>query len=79
MMKNVAWVMSSIHPYADDEKIARAYGEWYHIASLPEDAEMIYVALYANNHQPLVVDGEPISDMVLVSDLMMADDMVSMK
>ncbi len=67
------------HLYVDDEKIARAYGEWYHIASLPEDAEMIYVALYANNHQPLVVDGKPISDMVLVSDLMTADDMASLQ
>ena len=67
------------HLYVDDVKIARAYGEWYHIASLPEDAEMIYVALYANNHQPLTVDGEPISDRVLVSDLAMADDMASMQ
>ena len=59
------------HLYVDDVKIARLYGEWYHLESLPDNAEMISVSLYANNHQPLAVDGVPISDMVMVADLMM--------
>ncbi len=58
------------HLYVDDEKVARIYGEWYHLDSLPEDAQQVYVSLYANNHQPLVVDGEPIADVVMVGDLM---------
>ncbi len=57
------------HIYVDGEKIARIYGEWYHMSSLPEGAEMISVSLYANNHQPLAVDGIPVSDMVILSNL----------
>lgn len=72
------------HLYVDGEKIARLYGEWYHVSDLPEDAAMISVALYANNHQPLAVDGDPISDMVMLSDTMtdngaMDDEMASMQ
>jgi hypothetical protein len=58
------------HLYIDGEKVARIYGEWYHLASLPEDAQMISVSLYANNHQPLAVDGEGITDMVMIADTM---------
>jgi uncharacterized surface protein with fasciclin (FAS1) repeats len=57
------------HLYIDDVKIARIYGEWYHLESLPEGAQMISVSLYANNHQPLAIDGETISDMVMVDDI----------
>ena len=60
------------HLYIDGEKIARIYGEWYHLESLPTDAEMITVSLYANNHQTLSIDGEAISDVVLVDDMMVA-------
>jgi uncharacterized surface protein with fasciclin (FAS1) repeats len=58
------------HLYIDDEKIARIYGEWYHLASLPDDAQMISVALYANNHQPIAVDGVQVTDMVMIDDIM---------
>ncbi len=60
------------HLYIDGEKIARVYGEWYHLESLPDGAEMISVTLYANNHQTLAVDGEAVTDMVMVADLMAA-------
>jgi uncharacterized surface protein with fasciclin (FAS1) repeats len=60
------------HLYIDDLKIARIYGEWYHLASLPEDAKMISVSLYANNHQPLAVDGEQIADTVMVDEILAA-------
>jgi hypothetical protein len=58
------------HLYIDDVKVARVYGEWYHLESLPEDAQMISVSLYANNHQPLAVDGEQVTDMVMIADMM---------
>ena len=58
------------HLYIDGNKIARIYGEWYHLDELPEDAQMISVGLYANNHQPLAVDGVAITDMVMVTDSM---------
>ena len=57
------------HLYVDDVKVARLYGEWFHLESLPDDAEMISVALYANNHRPLAMDGVEITDMVMVADL----------
>lgn len=57
------------HLYVDGEKIARIYGEWYHLTTLPEDAEMVSVMLYANNHQPLAIDGEEVSAMVMIEDL----------
>lgn len=58
------------HLYIDGVKISRIYGEWYHLDSLPDDAEMVSVSLYANNHQPLTVDGVEVSDMVMVADMM---------
>ena len=58
------------HLYVDDVKVARIYGEWYHLESLPDEAQMISVSLYANNHQPLAVDGAQITDMVMVADMM---------
>ena len=67
------------HLYVDDVKVARVYGEWFHLDNVPEDAEMVSVALYANNHQPLAVDGEPINDMVMLADMAMDDDMASMQ
>lgn len=54
------------HLYIDDTKIARIYGEWYHLEALPEAAQMISVGLYANNHQPLAVDGLPLTDEVII-------------
>lgn len=62
------------HLYVDGEKIARVYGEWYHLDPLSPDVEMVSVALYANNHQPLAVDGEPIADMVMIADLILANE-----
>ena len=58
------------HLYIDDVKVARIYGEWYHLESLPEDAQMITVSLYANNHQALAVDNVEITDTVMVVDVM---------
>lgn len=49
------------HLYVDGVKLARLYGEWHHLPTLPPDAETLTVALYANNHQGFAVDGKLIS------------------
>lgn len=56
------------HLYIDDVKITRLYGEWYYLESVPEDSEMIWVGLYANDHRALGVDGEPITASVMLGD-----------
>ncbi|MCY3833628.1 MAG: hypothetical protein OXG85_11470 [Chloroflexi bacterium] len=57
------------HLYVDGVKLARLYGEWHHLSTLPPDAEALAVTLYANNHQAFAVNGEIISDSVRLSDL----------
>ena len=57
------------HLYVDGVKLARLYGEWHHLPTLPPDAEVLTVALYANNHQGFAVDGEKISASVRLADL----------
>ncbi|MCY4537415.1 MAG: hypothetical protein OXE52_04200 [Chloroflexi bacterium] len=58
------------HLYVDGVKIARLYGEWYHLGALPADAEVLTVALYANDHSPFTVDGLPVSASLLLVDVM---------
>ncbi len=61
------------HLYVDGEKIARLYGEWHHLGALPEDAEVLRVALYANDHSPFTVDGLPVSDSLTLVDATQED------
>lgn len=49
------------HVYIDGDKIARAYGPWLHIASIPDHARALTVTLNASDHSTLAVNGEPIS------------------
>ena len=56
------------HLYVDGVKVARIYGEWHHLSSLPEDAETVSVTLYANDHRAFAVDGVTVSASVAVSD-----------
>ena len=49
------------HLYANGTKLARIYGAWYHIGSLPKGDVDIRVALYSNDHKALTADGQPIS------------------
>ena len=58
------------HLYVDGVKIARLYGEWHHLGALPAEAETLTVTLYANDHSPFTVDGEPVSDSLVLADLM---------
>lgn len=55
------------HLYIDGVKIARLYGEWYHLPSLPDAAEVVSVTLYANDHSAFAIDGLPVSAFVEVS------------
>jgi len=57
------------HLYVDGVKLARLYGEWHHLPTLPPDAEVLTVSLYANNHQGFAVDGNIISSSVRLADL----------
>ena len=48
------------HIYVNGEKLARVYGPWFHIASLPDGAK-VNVTLNANDHSTLAVDDVPLS------------------
>jgi hypothetical protein len=54
------------HVYVNDVKIARLYGNWMHIAALPDAAE-VSVTLNTNEHQTYSVDGKAISAAVVAS------------
>lgn len=54
------------HIYVNGEKIARQYGEWFHIAAMPEGRNEIAVTLNSNDHRELQVDGEPVRASVMV-------------
>ena len=49
------------HVYVNGTKIARLYGEWMHIESLPEGEVTLQVTLNSNDHRPLAVAGQTIS------------------
>lgn len=53
------------HVYVDGEKVGRVYGEWMHLPVEPGRHE-VRVDLNANDHSPLLLDGEPIEDTVTV-------------
>ena len=46
--------------YVNGQKIGRLYGGATHIGALPEGDLEIMVAAYSNDHQPYVVDGQPV-------------------
>ena len=48
------------HVYLDGIKLARIYGAWHHLATLPDNGELT-VALTANDHSPLVVGSTPVA------------------
>ena len=49
------------HVYVNGEKIARAYGEWFHIEALPTGPVEVEVVLNSNDHRALVVGDMPLS------------------
>lgn len=48
------------HVYADGHKLARVYGDWFHIADLDAGEVEIKVALYANDHSVLALGETPL-------------------
>jgi hypothetical protein len=46
------------HIYVDDQKIARLYGPWFHLADLPAGQHTVRVSLNANNHDAMTFNGE---------------------
>ncbi len=55
------------HVYVNDEKIARLYGPWLHIPSLPQGNVEVTVELNANTHEPLYVGDTPLRQVITVS------------
>lgn len=49
------------HVYVNGDKLGRLYGEWMHIASLPQGEVEIAVTLNSNNHSQLAVAGKPVA------------------
>jgi hypothetical protein len=54
------------HVYVDGEKVARIYGEWYHLTGLTPGTHEVTVSLNANTHAPYAVDGVEIADSVTI-------------
>lgn len=56
------------HLYINDKKIARIYGEWYHIDSnyLMKESNTVTVTLNANDHSDWVKDGKHIQDVTTI-------------
>lgn len=55
------------HLYANGVKIARVYGRWYHIPTLPSGEVELEVVLNSNQHQTLMYDGEPIAALIAIT------------
>jgi hypothetical protein len=55
------------HVYVNGEKISRAYGEWLHLAQIPEQGPItIRVTLNANDHTGWSIDGQPLAAEITV-------------
>ena len=49
------------HLYLNGEKIARVYGEWYHIPNLEPGTHTLRVVLNSHDHKDLMVNGQVIA------------------
>ncbi len=56
------------HVHVNGRKIARLYGPWMHIGTLPEGEVEILITLNANDHRLLSVNGVTIEARVLLGD-----------
>lgn len=54
------------HLYVNGKKIARLYGNWYHLAELPPGVNEVTVSLNTNGHETLTFNGQPIQDTVTI-------------
>lgn len=56
--------MGHAHLYVDGQKIARLYGNWFHISEFPKDAKSLEITLNSNNHRPFFVNNSIISSII---------------
>lgn len=49
------------HLYINGEKITRLYSRWYYLENLQQGSSVVSVALNANDHGPLVLNGQAVS------------------
>ncbi|MGJ8544004.1 MAG: hypothetical protein ACSHWZ_01085 [Sulfitobacter sp.] len=54
------------HIYVNGRKLSRLYGDWMHLAALPQGAVEVKVSLNANDHRPLTVAGKEIAAQVTI-------------
>lgn len=54
------------HVFVNGQKLARLYGEWLHIDSLPKGDVEVEVSLNTNDHRPLAIDGALITAKTMV-------------
>jgi hypothetical protein len=54
------------HLYVNGDKVARVYGKWYYLDTLPIGENTLTITLNSNTHAPLSFDGEPVSATVVV-------------
>lgn len=57
------------HVYVNGVKVARVYGEWFHLSSgdLAEGENTVEVTLNANNHGEWLYNGQHVSDVFVLS------------
>ena len=55
------------HVYANGVKLARVYGPWMHLDTLPEGEVELEVVLNSNDHRPLAVGDVPVAQSVMLS------------
>lgn len=56
------------HIYIDKEKIARVYGNWYHLdMPLAPGVHKVQVTLNTNDHRQLTIDGQPVGDSTYIT------------
>jgi len=55
------------HVYVNGVKIARHYGPWIHIATLPKGENTVMVSLNSNDHRTLAVGEKPLTSSVSVT------------
>lgn len=55
------------HVYANGQKVARIYGDWYHIDNLPEGDVTLLVTLNSNDHRTINVNGAAVEAILTIS------------
>ena len=56
--------MGHAHLYIDGQKIARLYGNWFHISEIPKGAKSLKITLNSNGHRPFFANNVVISSII---------------